>query len=51
MDIKKFLVCHAYNEDVDLAIRSVGGSEQAVAEISFVSSLKMITKVSCYHAT
>jgi hypothetical protein len=28
------------NEDVDLAIRSEGGSEQVVAVISFMSSLK-----------
>jgi hypothetical protein len=32
-----------------LAIRSEGGSEQVVAEISFVSSSKMITRANCHH--
>jgi hypothetical protein len=37
---KKFLARHLENEDVDLAIRSDGGSEQVAAGISFVSSPK-----------
>jgi hypothetical protein len=39
------------NEDVDLAIRSEGGSEQVAAEISFMSSPKMIAETNCHHAT
>jgi hypothetical protein len=37
------------NEDVDLAIRSEGGSEQVVAEISFVSSPKIIAGANYHH--
>jgi hypothetical protein len=37
---KKILARHPGKEDVDLAIRSDGGSEQVVAGISFVLSLK-----------
>jgi hypothetical protein len=33
------------NEEVDLATRSEGGSEQVAVEISFVSSSKMIAGV------
>jgi hypothetical protein len=35
-----FLACHLQSEDVDLAIRSEGGSEQIAVGISFVSSPK-----------
>jgi hypothetical protein len=38
--VKKLLARHLENEDVDLAIRSEGGSEQVAAGISFVSSPK-----------
>jgi hypothetical protein len=31
VDVKKFLARHPQNEDVDLAIRSEGGSEQVAA--------------------
>jgi hypothetical protein len=34
----KILARYLQNEDVDLAIRSKGGSEQVAAEISFLSS-------------
>jgi hypothetical protein len=37
---KKFLAHHLQNEDVDLAIRSEGGSKQVVVEISFMSLSK-----------
>jgi hypothetical protein len=39
------------NEDVDLAIKLEGGREHVVAEISFVSSSKIIIGVNCHHAT
>jgi hypothetical protein len=35
VEARNFLVCRPENEDVDLAIRSEGGSEQVAAEISF----------------
>jgi hypothetical protein len=38
-------------QNVDLASRSEGGSEQVAAKISFVSSLKMIARANCHHAT
>jgi hypothetical protein len=37
-------VCRPLNEDVDLAIRSKGGSEQVAVEISFMSSRKRSPK-------
>jgi hypothetical protein len=37
-------------EDVNLAIRLEGGSEQVAAIISFVSSPKMIAGANCHHA-
>jgi hypothetical protein len=40
-----------YGGTADLANRSEGGSEQVVAEISFVSSPKMIAGANCHHAT
>jgi hypothetical protein len=48
---KKFLARHQENDDTDVTIRLEGGSEQVAAEISFVSSLKMIIGASCHHAT
>jgi hypothetical protein len=36
----KYLARRLQNEDVDLAIRSEGGSEHVAAEISFMSSPK-----------
>jgi hypothetical protein len=40
MVAKKILACRLQNEDVDLAIRLEGGSEQVAAEISLVLSPK-----------
>jgi hypothetical protein len=42
---------HPRNEDVDLAIRSEGGSEQIAAEISFMPSRKIIAGANYHHAT
>jgi hypothetical protein len=39
------------NEDVDLAIKLEGGSEQVTAKISFLSSPKMIAGANCHRAT
>jgi hypothetical protein len=38
---KKNLACRLHNENVDLAIRSEGGSERIAVEISFMLSPKM----------
>jgi hypothetical protein len=38
----KFPARHLQSEDIDLTIRSEGGSEQVVAEISFMSSPERI---------
>jgi hypothetical protein len=46
-----FLTRHLRNKDIDLAIRSEGGSEQVAVETSFMSSSKMIAGVNCHHAT
>jgi hypothetical protein len=49
--MQKILVCHTWNEDVDLANRSEGGNEQVAAEISFMASLKMIARANCHRVT
>jgi hypothetical protein len=46
----KTLARSLLNEHVDPAIRLEGDSELAAAEISFVSSLNMISGANCYHA-
>jgi hypothetical protein len=48
---KELLARRLQNEDVDLTIRSESGAEQVAAEISFMSSSKMIAGVNCHHAT
>jgi hypothetical protein len=48
---KKILARHVQNEDVNLAIRLEGGSEQIAMEISFMLSPKMIAGANCHHAT
>jgi hypothetical protein len=51
VDAKNFLPRHPRNKDVELTIRSEGDSEQVAAEISFVSSPKMIAGANCHHAS